>query len=399
MPLEIVVRLSKPKQGPFEITWTCLILDFNDMSIGTTTWSFQELRCDHDLQPLWFKWFAHHGAKPVQSLGTWHLRLRGIAHVATVTLFGGWCMLRWEGTPCISMSLIIKRSYHQTWSQVFFLMRCGTESCSMDDFVSDLAAFRLRYPFDDDASWPGFEWHRNASFDILLLKAYNYIMNSTDEVPRLCIIRSTTQLKKTCKIQQIHMKHMIPYDIAKINMRKIWGDMNISYGGQGLSQLFPCWTKKMVDLSWLRHKFGCTAWELNWALPAVCSRTWLCQIYIDRRHRFRAAYLCPRNRWMCFNYVAMKPSKPVLRKPTHSPMTILPDLVPNHPQAPFPKHLKPVAGATWSVAELHSKAGRWRGPAYRCRWSDRCWGSFVRYWTALELWKGFPLSQVFSQVS
>ncbi len=91
----------------------------------------------------------------------------------------------------------------------------------MDDFASDLAAFRLRYPFDDDASWHGFEWHRNASFDILPLKAYNYIMNSTEEVPRLCIIRSTMQLKKTCKIQQIHMKHMIPYDIAKNNMRKI----------------------------------------------------------------------------------------------------------------------------------------------------------------------------------
>lgn len=34
----------------------------------------------------------------------------------------------------------------------------------MDDFTSDLAAFRLRYPFDDDA--------------------YNYIMNSTEEVRR-----------------------------------------------------------------------------------------------------------------------------------------------------------------------------------------------------------------------
>lgn len=44
---------------------------------------------------------------------------------------------------------------------------------------------------------------------------------------------------------------------------------------------------------------------------------------------------------MYLNYVAMKLSKPVLRKQTHLPMAALPDLVSDHPQAPFAKHLKP----------------------------------------------------------
>lgn len=72
------------------------------------------------------------------------------------------------------MSLIIKYikhiklSYHLFWGREFFFLDevWQTESCNMDDFVSDLAAFRLRYPMDDDAPWHTFEgWHPSASFD------------------------------------------------------------------------------------------------------------------------------------------------------------------------------------------------------------------------------------------
>ena len=74
------------------------------------------------------------------------------------------------------MSLIIKYIklfYHLfLGSRVFFFLDevWQTESCNMDDFVSDLAAFRLRYPMDDDAPWHTFEgWHPSASFDSLLV--------------------------------------------------------------------------------------------------------------------------------------------------------------------------------------------------------------------------------------
>ena len=190
------------------------------------------------------------------------------------------------------MSLIIKYikhiklSYHLFWGrEVFFLDEVWqTESCNMDDFVSDLAAFRLRYPMDDDAPWHTFEgWHPSASFDSLLvwnlsLKAYNYILNSTEEVPRLRLLsqhNAMTEKRYKLQLKCILMKHMIPYDISKTHVRMRRYEHILR--GAGLGSVVSMLDKKPVELRLLLHKFGCTACE-NWALPAVCSRTWLCQI-------------------------------------------------------------------------------------------------------------------------
>ena len=152
----------------------------------------------------------------------------------------------------------------------------------MDDFVSDLAAFRLRYPMDDDAPWHTFEgWDPSASFDSsvkpepeglqLHLELHRggaiiALYHSQHNANHRKKMQTTTKMHFKC----ILMKHMIPYDISKTHVRMRRYEHILR--GAGLGSVVSMLGKKPVELRLLLHKFGCTACE-NWALPAVCSRT------------------------------------------------------------------------------------------------------------------------------